>query len=91
MVINNNVQAIAGAYAVNQNRGARTGSAQGAAQFKDQVAISKEGQSFSSMLKELRGDDEIRQDKVDFYAEAIRNGSYSVSGRDIAEKIIAWN
>lgn len=90
MIIGNNVQAVAGAYAVNQNRNVRRSEPQSAVTPRDEIVISREGQSFSSMLKEIKGEDTVRQDKVDYYTQAIRSGQYNVSASDIAGKMLAW-
>ena len=86
----NNVQAVVGAYALNQNRSVRRNESQEVIQPKDEIVISKEGQSFSSMLKKLKGEEPVRQDVVDRYAEAIKNGTYNVPSADIADKMLAW-
>ena len=90
MIIGNNVQAVAGAYAVNQNRNMRRNEVQSAAAPRDEIVISQEGQSFSSMLKELKLEDTVRPDVVDSYKQAIQNGEYSVPAADIAGKMLAW-
>ena len=90
MIINNNVQAIAGAYAMNQSAGTRRSvGAQKPQEFKDEVNISTQGQSFSAMMKELKDTPDVRMDKVAFFKNAIAGGNYNVSGEDIAEKMLS--
>ena len=45
---------------------------------------SKEAQSFSAMLKKLKGTSEVRQDKVSEFQEKISSGQYSVPAENIA-------
>ncbi|MBR3457187.1 MAG: flagellar biosynthesis anti-sigma factor FlgM [Selenomonadaceae bacterium] len=89
MYINNNVQSIAGAYALNSATPAKRTSTAAPASFKDEVHLSSEAQSFHEMLKELKGMDDVRQDKVDFYTAAIENGSYDVSAANIASRMMS--
>ena len=89
MYINSNVQSIAGAYAINSTSSARRTSAPAQASFRDEVQISKEAQSFREMLGKLKGMDEVRQDKVDFYTAAVESGSYDVSAANIASRMMA--
>ena len=89
MIINNNVQAIAGAYAMNQSAGARRSmGVEQPREVRDEVNISTQGQSFSAMMKELKETSDVRMDKVAFFKNAIAGGSYNVSGDAIAEKML---
>ena len=56
--------------------------------FQDEMRISKEAQSFNEMLKKLRGESEIRQDKVEEYSRKIADGSYNVESENIAASIL---
>ncbi len=88
MYISNNVQAAAGAYAVNTARPARRAGQALPVTFKDEVQLSSEAQSFRSMLHDLKGMEEVRQDKVDFYTRAIETGNYDVSAANIASRML---
>ena len=64
MIINNNVQALAGIYAANSSVGARRGSRVEQPVARDEILLSSEAQNFSDLLRELRGTSEVREDKV---------------------------
>lgn len=88
MVINNNVQAVAGTYAATHGRNARHTGGAGKMQFRDELLISQEAQNFNAMLQKLKNVDDVRMDKVEFYANAIQSGNYSVPSADIADKML---
>ena len=88
MYINNSIQSIAGTYAMNSTAPARRTPAAGMPSFRDEVHLSNEAQTFRGMLQELKGMDDVRQDKVDFYTAAIENGSYDVSAANIASRML---
>lgn len=88
MYISNNVQAVAGAYAMNTANPARRAGQAASVTFRDEVHLSSEAQSFRSMLHELKGMEDVRQDKVDFYTRAIESGTYDVSAANIASRMI---
>jgi len=88
MYINNSIQSIAGTYAMNNTAPARRTTAAGAPSFRDEVHLSSEAQTFNDMMKELKGMDDVRQDKVDFYTAAIENGSYDVPAANIASRML---
>lgn len=90
MHINSNIQAIAGAYTVNASHSMKRMSAMGKAGVRDEVHISSDGQSFSSMLKKLKGMDDARPDKVEFYTKAIEDGAYDVSSANIASRMLGF-
>lgn len=90
MYISSNVQAVAGAYAVNTASPARRAS-QGqpaSASFRDEVHLSSEAQSFRGMLHDLKGMEDVRRDKVEFYTQAIEHGTYDVSAANIASRML---
>ncbi|MBQ7479147.1 MAG: flagellar biosynthesis anti-sigma factor FlgM [Selenomonadaceae bacterium] len=88
MYINNNIQSIAGAYAMNKTAPAKRSNEAGMASFRDEVHLSSEAQTFRSMLQDLKGMDDVRQDKVDFYTAAIESGNYDVSAANIASRML---
>ena len=89
MIINNNVQAVAGAYAVSQP-GTAARRVQNTAQTtaRDSFVPSQEGQSFRAMLQELKNTDDVRSNKVEYFEKAIANGTYNVSSYDIAGSML---
>ncbi len=89
MIINNNVQAVTGAYQLASSNAARKSYAREIETPKDEAIFSDMGQSFSSMLGELKGIDDVRAEKVDNLRPSIENGIYNPSANDIAAKMLA--
>ena len=88
MIINGNVQAVAGAYSVSSAGGVkRTGNVREVAK-NDEVVLSHEGQSFSSMLQKLQSMDEVRGGKVQELSAKVADGSYNVSNENIAARLL---
>lgn len=54
----------------------------------DQTQVSEEAKVFQTALKAAQSTPEVREGKVAELREAIRTGSYSVTGEEIAEKMI---
>ena len=50
--------------------------------------LSKEAQSFSDMLKKLKGTSEVRADKVSEIQQKISSGEYSVSSENLALSLL---
>ncbi|HHV59488.1 MAG TPA: flagellar biosynthesis anti-sigma factor FlgM [Clostridiaceae bacterium] len=55
---------------------------------KDTVSISGEAKDFQTVMRALKDVPDVRRDKVDALAEKYRSGSYTVSGKETADKII---
>lgn len=55
---------------------------------KDCVSLSAEGKEAQAIRQKLAEVPDIRQDKVDELKRAIQSGSYRVSGKDIADKML---
>ena len=88
MIINGNVQAVAGAYSVSSAGSVkRTGNVRETAK-SDEVLLSHEGQSFSSMRQKLQNMDEVRGEKVQALSEKFANGSYNVPSENIAASLL---
>lgn len=58
------------------------------AQRSDEFTPSKEAQSFSAMLKKLKGTSEVREDRVSELQQKISSGQYSVSAENIALSLL---
>jgi len=56
---------------------------------KDVVSISNKAKDIQTVQKALAQEPDIRKEKVDELAAKYRTGSYSPSGKEIAEKIIS--
>lgn len=54
---------------------------------KDVVSISNNAMDYQTVAKALRDAPDVRQNKVDEFAEAYKSGSYDVSGKEIVEKL----
>ena len=89
MVINNNVQAVTGAYHAPRAAQARHADSPSAPQAGAEVVFSDEAQSFSSMLQELKGMDETRPEKVRMIGEQLAAGTYHPSAKDVAASLLA--
>lgn len=88
MIINGNVQAVAGAYSVNSTGGVKRAYNAQAVEKKDEVLLSHEGQSFSSMLQKLQSMDDVREDKVQDLSARVAAGSYEVSSENLAASLL---
>ncbi|HIZ88906.1 MAG TPA: flagellar biosynthesis anti-sigma factor FlgM [Candidatus Mucispirillum faecigallinarum] len=54
----------------------------------DVVSISEKGKDVSEMTRTLKELPDVRADKIADLKERIANGTYNVSGKDIAAKIV---
>ena len=88
MIINGNVQAVAGAYSVSSAGGVKRAASVRDVEKSDEVVLSNEGQSFSSMLQKLQNMDEVRGAKVQALKAQVQDGSYDVSGENIAASLL---
>ena len=57
-------------------------------QKSEAFTLSKEAQSFSEMLKKLKGTSEVRADKVSEFQQKISSGEYSVSSENLALSLL---
>ena len=88
MIINGNVQAVAGAYSVSNTGSVKRAYNAQAVEKKDEVLLSHEGQSFSSMLQKLQSMDDVREDKVKDMSARLNAGSYEVSSENLAASLL---
>lgn len=54
---------------------------------KDVVSISSNAMDYQTVSKVLKDIPDVRQNKVDEFAEAYKSGRYDVSGKEIVEKL----
>lgn len=88
MYINNNIQAVSGAYQVSSARpSVRAGAAQ-KSEKSDEVVFSHEAKRFSSMLQELRNMPEVRSEKVEKLSRQIADGSYEQDADKLAGSLL---
>ena len=88
MIINGNVQAAAGAYSVSSSSSVKRAASTREVQKSDEVLLSREGQSFSSMLQKLQNMDEVRGSKVQELSAKVADGSYNVPNENIAASLL---
>lgn len=56
---------------------------------KDEVDLSTQAKDFTSVKRILSDIPEVREDKVQDIKKRIENGTYNVSSKDVASKILA--
>ena len=55
---------------------------------KDEVILSSEAQGFGQILNKLSTMSEVREDRVKVLSEQVSSGSYKVTSKEIAEKML---
>ena len=93
MMINGQIQSIAGVYAKNSTMTVKSNDHSAAAEktngSKDEIVLSSEAKSFSTVLQKMQGSSEdVRTDKIALYTQQIESGSYNVDSNDIAARMI---
>ncbi|WP_294152341.1 flagellar biosynthesis anti-sigma factor FlgM [uncultured Selenomonas sp.] len=88
MIINNSIQSVSSLYGTSQAASSYRARSKAPESTSDAVEISEVGQNFSEMLQKLREEPEVRQDKIDYYAKAIADGTYQVSAENIAAAML---
>ena len=88
MRINGDITKITGVYGTQKSVGKleKTGSVSGK---KDILSISSEAKDFQTALRALKDVPDIRQGRVNEILDRIETGSYSVTCREVAEKIVS--
>jgi negative regulator of flagellin synthesis FlgM len=87
MKIWGDIPKISGVYDSQKNFG-KVDKASGVASKKDVVSISNQAKDFQTALRSLKDLPDVRNEKVNELAERYKSGSYDVSGKNIADKII---
>ena len=94
MIINNNVQAVAGLYNQTWSNGSKNrAGAYARPQAKDEVVLSGNAKTFSTALRDLRANaesDTVRMDKVEKFTALIESGCYHIDSDKLAESIINY-
>lgn len=89
MFINNNIQAVTGAYSVSSSASSRhANKTEAGKDTADEVQLSTGAQNFSGLLQQLQGMDEVRTDKVEALSKQVTDGSYSVAAENVASSLI---
>lgn len=55
---------------------------------KDEMSISNEAQVMGKIMQRIKETPDIREDKINELQQQIRQGTYSVSAENVAEKIL---
>lgn len=90
-MIVNNVNPMANVYSSNAVVSSRYASAATNSrniQKRDQLSLSNEAQSFSEILKKLRNESDVRQDKVAEFQQKISSGNYHIESESIAASLL---
>ncbi len=90
-MIVNNVNPMANIYSSNavvSSRYANAAAASRNIQKRDQLSLSNEAQSFSEILKKLRGESDVRQDKVAEFEQKVSSGNYYIESENIAASLL---
>jgi flagellar biosynthesis anti-sigma factor FlgM len=90
-MIVNHLNSVANVYSSNSVVSSRYSNAATSArnfQNRDELSLSKEAQNFSEILKKLRGESEVRQDKVAEFEKKISSGTYHVDAENIAASML---
>lgn len=87
MRIPGDISKITGVYGTQKNTG-RIGKTGSVASKKDVLSISNEAKDFQTVNKALKDVPDIRQSKVAELLGRFEAGSYNVTGRDVADKVI---
>ncbi|NLK86719.1 MAG: flagellar biosynthesis anti-sigma factor FlgM [Clostridiaceae bacterium] len=87
MRIPGDISKITGVYGSQKNIG-RVGRTGAVASKKDVLSISSEAKDFQTVYRALKEVPDIRADKVRSLETSIGSGTYSVKGRDVADKVI---
>ena len=90
MIINGNLQGIAGVYANAGSNNKVSKAYQQAEPAGDDIQISSQGQQFNEIMRKLKAGSDVRMDKVAEYENMVASGAYQVSSRDLAEKILQY-
>ncbi|MDK2799521.1 MAG: negative regulator of flagellin synthesis FlgM [Clostridiales bacterium] len=78
---------IIGVYNKNKNV-AKINKNQGIEGKKDTITLSNQAKDYQVALKALRQVPDIREEKVRELAQRYADGTYNVSGKDVAEKLV---
>jgi len=88
MRIPGDIPKITGVYGTQKNIG-RVGKTGSVAAKKDVLSISNEAKDFQTVYKALRDVPDIREAKVGGILDSMESGSYNVTGRDVAARVIS--
>ena len=61
----------------------------GETKVKEQYQVSKSGKDYQIAKNALSQVSEVREDKVNYFKEALASGTYNVSSQEIAESMVS--
>lgn len=88
MIINGNIQGVAGVYASSGRISKAAKSYSQASSVSDDIQISTQGLQFNELLKKLKSGSDVRMDKVAAYENMVSAGTYQVSNGALADSIL---
>ena len=90
MIINGNLQGIAGVYANAGSNNKVSKAYQQAEPAGDDIQISSQGQQFNEIMRKLRAGSDVRMDKVAMYENMLAAGTYQVDNGALADKLLQY-
>ncbi len=90
VIINANIQGVAGVYASSGRTVRKAPSYSQASSLGDDIQISSQGLQFNELLKKLKSGSDVRMDKVTEYENMISAGTYQVSNGSLADSILQY-
>ena len=90
MIINGNLQGIAGVYANSGSNNKIAKAYQQVQPASDDIQISTQGQQFNEIMKKLKSGSDVRMDKVAMYENMLAAGTYQVSNDALADKLLQY-
>lgn len=90
-MIVNNLNSMANIYTSNAVGATRYANTIGNArniQKRDELSLSSEAQSFSEILKKLRAESDVRQERINDLAQKVSSGTYNVPAEEIAMSLL---
>jgi negative regulator of flagellin synthesis FlgM len=87
MRIPDDLSKVSGIYGTQKNT-ARVGKTEATAAKKDVLSISNEAKDYQTVYKALKDVPDVRESKVTELSEKFETGSYNVTGREVADKVV---
>ena len=85
------IDAINRVYDIYSKQGSATSKANGKVNSKDEVDLSSQAKDFATIKKMLAKETDVREELVQDIKQRIDNGTYNVSSKDVADKILSLN
>lgn len=85
------IDAINRGYDIYSKQVSATSKANGKVNSKDEVDLSSQAKDFATIKKMLAKETDVREELVQDIKQRIDNGTYNVSSKDVADKILSLN